>query len=126
MEAKSLYRAPALRSLPGADAILRTGEGCCPGGRRPCVDFLRLWCTSALRLPISSLKMELKLGQMTLQPLDDDAIIAAARECGKVVIVHEDTRTGGLAGELTAESLRRLLSGRTGSSVTAKHAGALQ
>ena len=38
----------------------------------------------------------------TLQPLDDETILAAVRECGKVLIVHEDTRTGGLAGEITA------------------------
>jgi 2-oxoisovalerate dehydrogenase E1 component beta subunit len=38
----------------------------------------------------------------TLQPLDRDAILAAARASGKVMIVHEDTRSGGLAGEIAA------------------------
>jgi len=38
----------------------------------------------------------------TLQPLDREAILAAARESGKILIVHEDTRSGGLAGEITA------------------------
>jgi pyruvate/2-oxoglutarate/acetoin dehydrogenase E1 component len=38
----------------------------------------------------------------TLQPLDDQAILEAVRACGKVLIVHEDTRTGGLAGEITS------------------------
>jgi len=38
----------------------------------------------------------------TLLPLDDDAIIATVKKTNKVLIVHEDTRTGGLAGEITA------------------------
>jgi 2-oxoisovalerate dehydrogenase E1 component beta subunit len=38
----------------------------------------------------------------TLQPLDRDAVLTAARQSGKVLIVHEDTRTGGLAGEIAA------------------------
>jgi pyruvate/2-oxoglutarate/acetoin dehydrogenase E1 component len=38
----------------------------------------------------------------TLLPLDDDAIVATVQKTGKVLIVHEDTRTGGLAGEITA------------------------
>jgi pyruvate/2-oxoglutarate/acetoin dehydrogenase E1 component len=38
----------------------------------------------------------------TLSPLDDDAIIASVKKTNRVLIVHEDTRTGGLAGEITA------------------------
>jgi pyruvate/2-oxoglutarate/acetoin dehydrogenase E1 component len=38
----------------------------------------------------------------TLSPLDDDAIDATVRKTNRVLIVHEDTRTGGLAGEITA------------------------
>jgi 2-oxoisovalerate dehydrogenase E1 component beta subunit len=38
----------------------------------------------------------------TLLPLDDAAIIATVKKTNKVLIVHEDTRTGGLAGEITA------------------------
>ena len=38
----------------------------------------------------------------TLLPLDTDAIVAAVRETNRVLIVHEDTRTGGVAGEITA------------------------
>jgi pyruvate/2-oxoglutarate/acetoin dehydrogenase E1 component len=35
-------------------------------------------------------------------PRDDDAIQATVRKTNRVLIVHEDTRTGGLAGEITA------------------------
>ncbi|MFL5502624.1 MAG: transketolase C-terminal domain-containing protein, partial [Gemmatimonadaceae bacterium] len=38
----------------------------------------------------------------TLLPMDDEAIIATVRKTNRVLIVHEDTRTGGVAGEITA------------------------
>jgi 2-oxoisovalerate dehydrogenase E1 component beta subunit len=38
----------------------------------------------------------------TLNPLDDEAIQATVRKTHRVLVVHEDTRTGGLAGEITA------------------------
>jgi pyruvate/2-oxoglutarate/acetoin dehydrogenase E1 component len=38
----------------------------------------------------------------TLLPMDDAAILASVRKTNRVMVVHEDTRTGGLAGEITA------------------------
>ena len=38
----------------------------------------------------------------TLLPLDDEAIISSVKKTSRVLIVHEDTRTGGIAGELAA------------------------
>jgi 2-oxoisovalerate dehydrogenase E1 component beta subunit len=38
----------------------------------------------------------------SLAPLDDDAIIDTVRKTNRVLVVHEDTRTGGIAGEITA------------------------
>ena len=38
----------------------------------------------------------------TLLPMDDEAITATVRKTNKLLIVHEDTRTGGVAGEITA------------------------
>jgi len=38
----------------------------------------------------------------TLLPLDDEAIVATVKKTNRVLIVHEDTRTGGAAGEITA------------------------
>jgi 2-oxoisovalerate dehydrogenase E1 component beta subunit len=38
----------------------------------------------------------------TLVPLDDAAIMRSVRKTSKVLIVHEDTRTGGIAGEIAA------------------------
>lgn len=38
----------------------------------------------------------------TLLPLDQKAIIAAASKTGRVLVLHEDTMTGGIGGELVA------------------------
>jgi 2-oxoisovalerate dehydrogenase E1 component beta subunit len=38
----------------------------------------------------------------TLVPMDDAAIMRSVRKTSKVLIVHEDTRTGGIAGEIAA------------------------
>jgi pyruvate/2-oxoglutarate/acetoin dehydrogenase E1 component len=38
----------------------------------------------------------------TLLPMDDAAIVATVKKTNRVMIVHEDTRTGGIAGEITA------------------------
>jgi 2-oxoisovalerate dehydrogenase E1 component len=38
----------------------------------------------------------------TLAPLDKEAVLAVARHCSRVLIVHEDTRTGGIGESLAA------------------------
>jgi 2-oxoisovalerate dehydrogenase E1 component beta subunit len=38
----------------------------------------------------------------SLQPLDRDAILATARHCNRVLIVHEDTRTGSIGESIAA------------------------
>ncbi|HEU4628672.1 MAG TPA: alpha-ketoacid dehydrogenase subunit beta [Gemmatimonadaceae bacterium] len=38
----------------------------------------------------------------SLLPMDDEAIVATVRKTNRVLVVHEDTRTGGVAGEITA------------------------
>jgi 2-oxoisovalerate dehydrogenase E1 component len=38
----------------------------------------------------------------SLAPLDKDAVLAVARHCSKVLIIHEDTRTGGIGESLAA------------------------
>jgi 2-oxoisovalerate dehydrogenase E1 component len=38
----------------------------------------------------------------SLAPLDRDAVLACARHCSRVLIVHEDTRTGGIGESLAA------------------------
>ena len=38
----------------------------------------------------------------TLVPYDKDVILSSVRKCNRVLLLHEDTRTGGMAGELAA------------------------
>jgi len=38
----------------------------------------------------------------TLLPLDEETILASLRKTNKCLVVHEDTKTGGLAGEIAA------------------------
>src|SRR3954470_11399843 len=38
----------------------------------------------------------------TLYPLDKEAIVEAARKTGKVLVVHEDNKEGGIGGEISA------------------------
>jgi 2-oxoisovalerate dehydrogenase E1 component beta subunit len=38
----------------------------------------------------------------TLLPLDDAAIVRSVRKTNRLLVVHEDTRTGGIAGEIAA------------------------
>jgi len=38
----------------------------------------------------------------TLLPLDREAIIASVKKTNKLLVVHEDTKTGGIAGEIAA------------------------
>src|SRR5437899_12910898 len=38
----------------------------------------------------------------TLLPLDEETILASLRKTNKCLVVHEDTKTGGIAGEIAA------------------------
>ena len=38
----------------------------------------------------------------TLLPLDEETVLASVKKTSKVILLHEDTLTGGLAGELSA------------------------
>jgi len=45
----------------------------------------------------------------TLSPYDTESILASARKTGRIVIVHEAPRTGGLGGEIAALIAERAL-----------------
>jgi 2-oxoisovalerate dehydrogenase E1 component beta subunit len=38
----------------------------------------------------------------SLAPMDDEAIVETVKKTNRVLVVHEDTRTGGMAGEIAA------------------------
>ncbi|MBX3132689.1 MAG: alpha-ketoacid dehydrogenase subunit beta [Gemmatimonadaceae bacterium] len=56
---------------------------------------------AAERLAAEGIEVEV-IDLRSLAPLDDEAIFTTVRKTNRVLIVHEDTRTGGIAGELTA------------------------
>ena len=43
----------------------------------------------------------------TLLPYDEQCVLSSVRKCGKVILLHEDTRIGGMAGELAAAIAER-------------------
>ncbi len=55
----------------------------------------------AERLAADSIQASV-LDLRSLAPLDRDAVLACARHCSRVLIVHEDTRTGGIGESLAA------------------------
>ena len=56
---------------------------------------------AANRLEQEGLDVEV-IDLRTLMPFDREAIVASVKKTSKVIILHEATRTGGMAGELTA------------------------
>jgi 2-oxoisovalerate dehydrogenase E1 component beta subunit len=56
---------------------------------------------AAERLALDGVSVEV-LDLRTLAPLDDEAIVATVRKTNRVLVAHEDTRTGGVAGEIVA------------------------
>jgi pyruvate/2-oxoglutarate/acetoin dehydrogenase E1 component len=106
-EHKYLYRLPRVKAeLPDEDYIVPIGKAAV---RREGKDLslvtygaMLYHCLDAAesleREGVSAEVIDLR----TLLPLDREAIVATAKKTGKVLVVHEDTRTGGIAGEVTA------------------------
>jgi pyruvate/2-oxoglutarate/acetoin dehydrogenase E1 component len=62
--------------------------------------FMRHRCLEALAL-LPGLSVEL-IDLRTIFPLDRAAIVESVKKTSKIMVVHEDTRTGGIAGEIAA------------------------
>ena len=56
---------------------------------------------AAERLAEEGIELEV-IDLRSLVPLDHECILAAVRRVNKVMLLHEDTRTGGMAGEIAA------------------------
>ena len=57
------------------------------------------WATKA----VEELKIDADIVDLrTLAPLDVDVIYASAEKCGRVIVLHEDSLTGGIGAEISA------------------------
>jgi 2-oxoisovalerate dehydrogenase E1 component beta subunit len=105
-EHKGLYRAPNLREvLPDEDYVVPIGEA------RTALEGDDLTIVTYGSMVHRSLEAAEELERedgvsveiidlRTLLPLDEGAIVASVKKTGRLLIVHEDTRTGGMAGEI--------------------------
>lgn len=104
-EHKGLYRAPALRELlPQDDYVIPLGKArtALEGEDLTIVTYglmVHHSLAAARALAKDGVRAEV-LDLRTLLPLDEDAIAKSVKKTGKLLIVHEDTRTGGIAGEI--------------------------
>ena len=105
-EHKGLYRAPALREvLPDEDYVVPIGRArTAREGEHVTVVTYGLMVHRSLEAAErlaeeDGISLEI-VDLRTLLPLDDEAIADSVRRTGRVLIVHEDTRTGGIAGEI--------------------------
>jgi 2-oxoisovalerate dehydrogenase E1 component beta subunit len=104
-EHKKLYRAPFLREvLPSHDFVVPLGKARThrEGDDVTIITYGMMVHESqkaAEQLAEEGIDVEI-IDLRTLLPLDDDAILASVWKTNRVLIVHEDTRTGGIAGEI--------------------------
>jgi pyruvate/2-oxoglutarate/acetoin dehydrogenase E1 component len=105
-EHKWLYRRPQLREvLPADDYIVPIGKARThrEGTDLTIVTYAAMVHKSAEAAEVlekeDGLSVEI-IDLRTLLPLDDEAIVASVKKTNRLLIVHEDTRTGGIAGEI--------------------------
>jgi 2-oxoisovalerate dehydrogenase E1 component len=108
LEHKGLYRQGFASSPePAADYLLPFGKAAVKKEGEDVT--LVTWGMLVQRSMEAAKKIEARTGASvevidirTLNPLDTETIFTSVRKTGKVVIVHEDTLTGGFGGEIAA------------------------
>jgi pyruvate/2-oxoglutarate/acetoin dehydrogenase E1 component len=105
-EHKWLYRRPQLREvLPAEDYVVPIGEA---RVHREGTDLTIVTYAAMVHKSLEAaeqleqedgLSVEV-LDLRTLLPLDEDAIVRSVKKTNRLLVVHEDTRTGGIAGEI--------------------------
>jgi 2-oxoisovalerate dehydrogenase E1 component beta subunit len=104
-EHKLLYRS-IKEELPVEDYIVPIGKAAV---RREGTDITvitygaMVWTAleAAKQLEKEDVSLEV-IDLRTLLPYDRETVLTSVRKCNKVILLHEDTRTGGMAGELAA------------------------
>jgi len=105
-EHKKLYRAPFLREVLEVDAEpIELGKARTHREGKDLTIVTYGMMVHESEKAAEQLQQELDasveiLDLRTLLPLDEDAIIASVKKTGRVLVVHEDNRTGGIAGEI--------------------------
>jgi 2-oxoisovalerate dehydrogenase E1 component beta subunit len=104
-EHKYLYRR-VKEEIPSGDFTVPIGQGAVrrEGRDLTIVTYAAMVHTSleaAAELAKEGIEAEV-IDLRTLLPLDRETILASVRKTNKLLVVHEDTRTGGLAGEIAA------------------------
>ena len=105
-EHKKLYRAPFLREVlePDAEAIpLGKARTHREGSDLTIITYGMMVHESEKAAEQLSAELDASveiIDLRTLLPMDEDAIIASVKKTSRALVVHEDTRTGGIAGEI--------------------------
>jgi pyruvate dehydrogenase E1 component beta subunit len=106
LEPKALYRAGRQEVPEGVYTVdLGATREVAPGGDAVifCYGAMVPVCTEAARRIKESRGKDVRVVDLrTLMPLDEDAVLQAARDCGRVVVVHEAPRFCGYGGEISA------------------------
>jgi 2-oxoisovalerate dehydrogenase E1 component beta subunit len=106
-EHKKLYRLPRLREeLPEEDYIVPIGQARTrrEGRDLSIITFGAMTLTAldaAEELEKEGLDVEV-IDLRTLAPMDKQAILDSVKKTGKVMVLHEASRTGGIGGEIAA------------------------
>jgi pyruvate/2-oxoglutarate/acetoin dehydrogenase E1 component len=104
-EHKKLYRAPFLREvLPPEDLVIPLGVARLEReGRDVSIvtygNMVHESRKAAARLEEEGIDVEI-LDLRSLMPLDEEAIVESVKKTHRLLVVHEDSRTGGIAGEI--------------------------
>ncbi|MEI6777084.1 MAG: alpha-ketoacid dehydrogenase subunit beta [Chloroflexales bacterium] len=105
-ETKALYRSLTGPVPEGEDGIVPIGKAAlrCQGEELTIIAYAAMVheaTQAAAQLESEGHSVEV-LDLRSLKPLDEDAILSSVRKTGKVLIVHEANRTGGIGGEVAA------------------------
>jgi pyruvate/2-oxoglutarate/acetoin dehydrogenase E1 component len=106
-EHKMLYRNPKIKQeVPAEDYIVPIGKAAVrrTGNDLTIITYGAMVYTAleaAEQLEQEGLDVEV-IDLRTLLPIDRETILESVKKTSKVIILHEATRTGGMAGELTA------------------------
>jgi len=96
----ALYRDPRIKQLIGDEAIPIGKAALRRAGERLAIISYGAYVHVAMRVAekVDAAVLDLR----TLAPLDRSAILELARRCNRVMIIHEDTRTGSIGESIAA------------------------